>query len=122
MLAQEPENFIAANNLAWNYFEADDPRAEQAARRAYAIQPDNSFVVDTLGWILVKKGELQDGIAMLRDATETSSNTPEIHYHLAAGLAAAGEAEEAKNILQEILAKEVEFTSRQEAEDLLTTL
>ena len=122
VLSQEPENFIAANNLALNYFEEDDPRAEQAARRAYGIQPDNSSVVDTLGWILVKKGELQDGIAMLRDATEINSNTPEIHYHLAAGLAAAGEAEEAKNILQEILAKEVEFTSRQEAENLLTTL
>ena len=122
VLLTEPDNVVAANNLAWSYFDAGDPRAEEAARRAYAIQPGRGAVVDTLGWILVKKGALPDGIAMLRKATELDGDRPEIRYHLAVALIAAGETDEAKSVLQAILATEVEFASRQEAQDLLPSL
>lgn len=120
--AAEPDNFVAANNLAWNYFESGDPRAEEAARRAYAMQPDNAAVVDTLGWILIKNGALQEGTAMLRNAVELDNGRPEIRFHLAAGLAVSGEAVEARNVLQQILAAKVEFASRREAQELLATL
>jgi Flp pilus assembly protein TadD len=122
VLAQEPENFVALNNLAWNYLTDGDARAEGLARRAYDLRPDSSAVVDTLGWILVKKGSLEEGIAMLRSALELGDARPEIRFHLAAGLVAAGQTEEAKTILQEILATEDEFSSRQEAEDLVKSL
>lgn len=122
VLRDEPENFIAANNLAWNYFASGDPRAEEVARRAYAVQPDNSAIADTLGWILVKKGSLEDGIAMLRNASELGDGRPEIRFHLAVGLADAGQTVEAKSILQEILATEDDFSSRQEAESLVNSL
>lgn len=122
VLAQEPENFIAANNLAWNYFESGDSRAEEMARRAYVVRPDIGSIVDTLGWILVKKGSLEEGIAMLRNASELGSGQPDIRFHLAAGLVAAGQTTEAKTILQEILAIEDEFSSRDEAESLVKSL
>ena len=122
VLRHDPDNFLAANNLAWNYFQSNDARAEETARRAYEIQPENSSVVDTLGWILVKKGSLQDGLAMLRRAEELGDGRAEIRYHLAVGLAASGEAAEAKTILQEILSTKSEFSSRQQAQELLSTL
>lgn len=122
VLRHNPDNFLAANNLAWNYFQSNDARAEETARRAYEIQPENSSVVDTLGWILVKKGSLQDGLAMLRRADELGDGRAEIRYHLAVGLAASGEAVEAKTILQEILSAKSEFSSRQQAQELLLTL
>jgi len=122
VLSTEPDNIIAANNLAWNYFKAGDPRAEEMARRAYANQPENCAVVDTLGWILVKKGAFQDGIAMLRRAIEMNDDRLEVRYHLAAALVAEGGTEEARSVLQEILISEVEFASRKQAIDLLLTL
>ncbi len=122
VLAQEPENLVAINNLAWNYLMGGDARAEGLARRAFELRPDSSAVVDTLGWILIKKGSLDEGIAMLRSATELGDGRPEIRFHLAAGLAAAGQTTEAKRILQEILATDDEFSSRQEAESLVKTL
>jgi len=122
VLRDEPENFVAANNLAWNYFTSGDSRAEEVARLAYAIKPDDSSVADTLGWVLVKKGSLEEGITMLRHASELGSGRSEIHFHLAAGLVAAGQTAEAKVILQEILATEDEFPSRQEAESLMKSL
>jgi len=121
-LRDEPENFIAANNLAWNYFTSGDSRAEEVARRAFAIQPDNSSVADTLGWILVKQGSLEEGIEMLRNASKLGSSRPEIRFHLAVGLAEAGQTTEAKAILREILAADDEFSSRQEAESLVKSL
>jgi len=122
VLSNEPDNFIAANNLAWGYFEIGDPRAEETGRRAYEIQPNNDSILDTLGWILIKKGALRDGIVMLRNAIELGKNRPEIRYHLAAGLMSAGDTDEAKSILQELLSGQDEFTSRREAEDLLVDL
>lgn len=122
VLQAEPDNFVAANNLAWNYFLSGDSRAEGLARRAYALQPDNSSVVDTLGWILVKKGNLEEGVTMLRDAVEKSSGRPDIRFHLAAALVDAGEVAEAKSILEEVLSGNDTFASRKEAEELLASL
>ena len=122
VLAQDPENFVAINNLAWNYLMKGDARAEGLARRAYDLRPDSSAVVDTLGWALVKKGSLEEGIAMLRNASELGSNQPDVRFHLAVGLVAAGQTTEAKSILKEILATGGDFSSRQEAESLAKTL
>jgi predicted Zn-dependent protease len=121
VLATKPDNIVAANNLAWNYFKTGDSRAEEVARRAHSNRPENCAFVDTLGWILVKKGALQDGIAMLRSAIELDDDRSDLRYHLAAALVAAGGTEEAKSVLQEILTTEVEFASRNQAKDLLVT-
>jgi len=122
VLENEPDNFIAANNLAWSYFEIGDPRAEAMARRAFEIQPDDSSVADTLGWILVRDGQVDEGVALLRKATEQGDSSAQVRYHLAAGLAAAGDPDGARRILQELLSGQDEFSGRQEAEALLSTL
>jgi Flp pilus assembly protein TadD len=122
VLVQDPENFIAINNLAWNYATVGDTRAEGLARRAYELRPDSAAVADTLGWILVKKGSSEEGIAMLREASELGNGEPEIRFHLASGLVEAGQTSEAETILREILATDDEFSSRQEAESLLESL
>ena len=122
VLEYEPNNFVAANNLAWGYFRIGDPRAEEVARQAFAIQPTNSSVADTLGWILVRKGELKDGIAMLRNAIGLGGRGGEIRYHLAAALAEAGETVEARELLTDVLSSDANFSSRADAERLLETL
>jgi len=122
ILAVDPDNFVAANNLAWAYFIAGDARAEEWARRAYELQPENGSVVDTLGWILVQKGDADGGVELLRDAVELSDGRPEIRYHLAAALLDTGETAEAKAILEDIIAERGQFAGRQEAQELLATL
>ena len=122
ILEDDPNHFVAANNLAWNYFQSGDSRAEGLARQAYNLQPDNGAVVDTLGWILAKKGKLEEGIGLLRDAAEKSGNRPDVRYHLAVALVDAGEPAEAKSILEEVLSADTAFSSRKEAEELLASL
>jgi Flp pilus assembly protein TadD len=122
VLKDEPDNFVAANNLAWNYFTSGDSRAEGVARRAYELQPNNGSVADTLGWILVKAGSLEEGVTTLRKATDLSEGRPDVRYHLAAGLVATGQTDEAAIILREILDSDIEFSNRRDAENLLNTL
>jgi cellulose synthase operon protein C len=122
LLERAPDNLIALNNLGWAYFESGDSRAEEVARRAYKLAPQNGAVADTLGWIQISNGNLDEGVPMLRKAVDLSGGNNEIRYHLAAGLAAAGEAGEARRILQEALAGNAEFASKLEAEKLLGRL
>jgi putative PEP-CTERM system TPR-repeat lipoprotein len=122
ILTNDPDNFVAANNLAWNYYKQGAPGAEEAARKAYAIEPNSGEVADTLGWILVEKGSVEEGIQILSKAVDLSQNNPDIRYHLAAALAVDGQVGSAKDLLDEILGSAQEFESREAAEKLLETL
>jgi putative PEP-CTERM system TPR-repeat lipoprotein len=122
VLAQHPDNYVAANNLAWNYFEAGDDRAEALARRAFELRPDSDAVADTLGWILTKNGNLDEGIPVLRSAVELSNGRVEIRYHLASALAEAGKKEEAREILKELLQSGEAFEDQEAARALLASL
>ena len=122
VVADEPDNAVALNNLAWDYFVAGDSRAEATARRAYEIAPDIGSIADTLGWILLQNGSIEDGVELLRDAVQLTSSNPEVRYHLAVGLSKAGQIEEARRTLEEILATDENFASRDEARNLLAQL
>jgi putative PEP-CTERM system TPR-repeat lipoprotein len=122
VIGQDPGNVVAVNNLAINYAELDDDRAEVTARRAFELQPENSAILDTLGWILIQNGKLDEGIEFLRDALNARRDDPNISFHLASGLVAAGQAAEAREILQSIIARNSEFNSKAQAEALLATL
>jgi putative PEP-CTERM system TPR-repeat lipoprotein len=117
-----PDNAAVLNNLAWSYQQIGDPRARAVAEKAFSIDPENSYIADTYGWILIGQGAIDEGVGILRKAVSNGSGTPEHKYHLAAGLAAAGEKQEAADILREILGEEEAFASRSDAEQLLSTL
>lgn len=118
-----PENSIAVNNLAWLYFTQGDPRAEKTARAALALAPEDGFVLDTLGWILVNdNNKAEEGVELLESAVRASGHVTEIRYHLAVGLERVGRTAEARQILTEIVNSEEQFLNRQEAEELLREL
>jgi Tfp pilus assembly protein PilF len=106
------------NNLAWLYYETGDERAEATARRAYDLAADNAAVADTYGWILVEKGKVADGLAVLSRAAGQAPENPDIRFHHAAALARSGESGRALEILDAVLASNPAFASRAAAEQL----
>ncbi|GAB6054324.1 hypothetical protein JCM17960_31440 [Magnetospira thiophila] len=104
LLADKPDSVEALNNLAWLYHETDDPRSLEIAEKAYALAPQSASVIDTLAWILVERGDLQRGLALLRDAYARGGDIPAIRYHLAATLAKLGRLDEARQELQGVIA------------------
>lgn len=122
ILKQDPDNFVVANNLAWNYFLVADERAEALARRAYELRPDSGAVADTLGWILTNKGNHEEAVSTLRKAVELSDGRNEIRYHLAVALAGSGQNDEARSILEELVTSDEAFADKEAARALLARL
>ena len=113
-------DIVALNNLAWLYYESRDPRALEYARRAYEQAPHNSAVIDTYGWILTEQGRTKEGLQLLEKAAKTGD--PDMRYHHAAALAREDKKALAGEVLRKLLAEARDFSSRQDAEALLSSL
>ena len=116
-----PNSIVALNNLAMLYLDRGNPEAVPLARRAVEMAPDNGAILDTLGWILVQTGSVDEGVDYLRKANELSGDSTEVRYHLAVGLAETGRTDEARALLNQVLADD-DFPGRGDAEALLGRL
>ena len=110
------------NNLANVLARLGDPKALETAQQAHALAPNNATIQDTLGWILVQRGELDAGLRHLREARLRSPQDPEIRYHLAAALARSSRREEARRELEPAMAPGLTFAGQQEARKLWAEL
>jgi putative PEP-CTERM system TPR-repeat lipoprotein len=122
LAGQEPNNAIILNNLAWLKSELGAPDAVSYARRAYEAAPESPEVADTLGWALVKDSKPDEGLTYLQKAAAARATDGNIQYHLAFALNAVGKREEARAILQSVLAGDGKFDRRSDAESLLARL
>jgi putative PEP-CTERM system TPR-repeat lipoprotein len=118
LLQRQADDVDALNNLAQVALRQRDPDAVKYAERAYGLARNDAAVIDTLGWVLVRQGDLDRGIALLRDARLRDAANPEIRYHLAAGLAKVGRTAEARNELKEIFKGGASFEGLEEARKL----
>ena len=99
-----PNNLRALNNLAWAAGRAGDPMALDYAERASRLAPEDPKVLDTLGWILVERGDLARGTDILRRASTAAPDAPDLRLNLAKALVKSGDAKGARREL-EVLAK-----------------
>jgi putative PEP-CTERM system TPR-repeat lipoprotein len=122
MLKAHPQDVVALNNLAWLYYTAGDARALELARQAAALAPQSAGVLDTLGWILVEDGKVDEGAGYLSRAASAPNADPEIRYHHAAALVRGNQPADGRRKLEELLNSPAKFPSRPEAERLLSQL
>jgi putative PEP-CTERM system TPR-repeat lipoprotein len=122
VIEAEPDDAQVLNNLALVYARKGDSRARATAQRAYDTKPDEAPIADTLGWILMKEGDVAEAVEFLREAVSLSGGNPLYQFHLATGLAKLGRTEEARRTLEELLKDDQEFASRADAEALLAEL
>ncbi len=118
LLEKAPKNVAVLNNYAWLQHLAGNPEAGlDIIKKAYVIEPDNPGVLDTYGVLLMDLDKSKESIAFLENAADLSSN-PSIQLHLAQALFSGNDYAKAKRMLTRILAKEVDFPERDEAEQL----
>jgi predicted Zn-dependent protease len=122
ILQRHPNNLAALNNLAWAYHKSADPRALATAEQAYKLGAGNAQIGDTLGWILVEQGNAARGVPLLQKALALAPQDRSIRFHLAAGLAKAGEKAKAKKELEQILASGNDFAQIGEVRAMLKLL
>ena len=120
--ALQPNNVLTLNNLAWLYFENSDPRAMETAERVAELGMDKPEVLDTVGWIYVHNGRVEDGLRMLQESAVKAPHIPAIKLHLAEALNKVGRKEEAAKALKRLLKEYPNFPEREQARQLLDSL
>ncbi|WDE05003.1 PEP-CTERM system TPR-repeat protein PrsT [Thalassomonas viridans] len=101
-----PKNVVALNNLAWLLTE--QKKYDQAigyARKAHELMPDNPQILDTLGVALLKNIKQGEALEILKKAYSLSKDAS-IKVHYAQALAANGQKNEARQVLDGLTAKE----------------
>ncbi|HEY8907164.1 MAG TPA: tetratricopeptide repeat protein, partial [Rhodoferax sp.] len=122
ILKLQPDDGQTWNNLALVASAQNDKAATGFAERAYALRPNDPAVIDTLGWLLLRQGQVDRGLALLRDARLRDSTDPEIRYHLAAALAKSGRSTEAREEVAQALKSGTSFEGIEDARKLQTEL
>lgn len=84
VLEQDKDHVQALNYLAYTYAEMGKNLDEAAdlAARALSLQPNDGYILDTVGWIYFKKGHIEDAIKYLEAACKVRSDEPIIAEHL----------------------------------------
>ena len=104
LIQVRPDHAHAYNALGYSFAERNMrlPEARKLIERALEIAPDDYFIIDSLGWVLYREGNLKGAAAQLRRAYSGRPDA-EIGAHLGEVLWVMGEREEADRVWQESL-------------------
>lgn len=122
LLDNQPDNPALLNNLAWVLGQNKDPKAIDLAEKAYKLAPDQASIVDTLGSLLVAKGDFDRGVELMKKAHSLAPNNPMIKLNLARALVKAGKNSDAKPMLDELATLGDRFSGSGEVNELLQGL
>ena len=80
----EPDHAQALNYLAYTWAETgkDLEMAESYARKAVTKESGDAFILDTLGWVLYKKGKFKEAVEVLEKAHSMQPDVSIISEHL----------------------------------------
>jgi len=94
-----PEHAHAYNALGYSLADRNQrlPEAQELIEKALKLAPDDSFIIDSMGWVLYRRGKLKDSLTYLRRAYAGRPD-PEIAAHLGEVLWALGERSEAERV------------------------
>jgi len=85
--------------------------------------PDPIFLLlDTLGWVYYRKGDLSQAATFIGRAIQKASNVPVINYHMGMVFYKQGKMEEAKEYLRKATEGNEEFYGKEEALKILDKL
>jgi len=94
-----PEHAHAYNALGYSLADRNQrlPEARELIEKALQLAPEDSFIIDSMGWVLYRMGNLKDSLGYLRRAFAGRPD-PEIAAHLGEVLWAVGERAEAERV------------------------
>ena len=106
VLRLSPSHALTLNNLAYLTAENNKslPQALMYATHAFLLSPQNDFIRDTLGYVLLKNDRPEQALRILKKVAESSPKNPSILYHLALAYNESGDPANAKASLQKAIA------------------
>lgn len=122
VLAVNPQQALARNNLAWVLLEQGKPGALAEAERAVQLAPDQPPLRDTLARALAAAGRLKDALAMQQSALALAPDSPALRLQLAKLLVASGDKKAARAEYQRLDALGTRFAQHDEVSAALKSL
>ena len=121
ILRSHPDDARALNALGYTLVDQTDRVAEGAAliERAYAINPDDPAIIDSMGWAAYRAGDAERALGYLRRAHERSGGNAEIAAHLGEVLWVLGRREAARAIWAEAEDADADHSVLQETRERL---
>ncbi len=105
LLEQDPDNADALNALGYTLADRNERLDEAFAyvARALKLRPDSAAILDSMGWVLYRQGDLEQAADYLRRALELSEEDDEIAAHLGEVLWVSGQRDDAQQVWREAL-------------------
>jgi tetratricopeptide (TPR) repeat protein len=106
VIKMKPDYAHAYNALGYTLAEKTERLAEarDLIEKAYKLQPDDPFILDSLGWIHYRQGNVDDALKHLQAAYAMRTD-PEIAAHLGEVLWKSGQRDEAQKIWRTALSQ-----------------
>jgi Flp pilus assembly protein TadD len=114
LIELRPDHAHAYNALGYSLADRNIrlPEARKLIEKALELAPNDYFIIDSMGWVLYRMGDLKGAVEQLRRAWQGRPDG-EIGAHLGEVLWELGEREEARRIWQEALKASPENESLQ---------
>lgn len=102
LIALRPDSAQAYNALGYSYAERNIrlPEARELIEKALQLSPQDSFILDSLGWVLFRQGDTDGALKHLEQAYSQRTD-PEIAAHLGEVLWTLGRKDDARRLLLE---------------------
>jgi tetratricopeptide (TPR) repeat protein len=116
----KPDYHHAYNALGYSFADRNVrlPEAKELIERALKLAPGEPFIVDSLGWVEFRLGNLSEAAKLLRQA-HTGRPDAEIAAHLGEVLWASGDQAEARRVWQEAMQRDPRNEALRETLDRL---
>jgi tetratricopeptide (TPR) repeat protein len=91
-LALSPEQPYVLNYFGYTWADKSRnlPQAREMIEKALQKRPNDGAIVDSLGWVMFRQGQIADAVKTLERAVELEPEDPEINGHLGDAYWAAG--------------------------------
>jgi len=105
VLKLQPDHVEALNYLGYTW--ADNnihlEKALAYIKKAIALKPDNGYILDSLGWVYFRMGELEKARIALEHALTLEPKDPYIHEHMGDIYQSTGQKEKARETYRQAL-------------------
>ena len=100
LIELRPDNPQAYNALGYAYADRGErlQEARQLIEKALALSPEDGFILDSMGWVLFRLGDLNGALTYL-ERSYAKREDPEIAAHLGEVLWAMGRQDDARRLL-----------------------
>lgn len=126
VLAKWPNDIVAANNLAMliaDVWPTDKALLDRARVLVEEFRNSNNpALIDTLGWVQVRLGNIDDAAIILKKAVSLQPDNQQAQYHYATAMSLKGLNDLARDAIGKALAGEPDFRGVDEAKQLAAKL